>query len=139
MTLFTYVAEQNILQPIQLKIGLDKIIYKADGKEVRYLTVKIDKANVTQMVAEVVNLKVSKARDTYGSLIIHGSGMDVGKFIQESVFRAACQAGYPGMFDQNKYKYMGKRIPGSPYIYFKDLTKKEEFPLGQIRKEKEHD
>ncbi len=114
MSLFTYVAEKNISQPIQLEIGLDKVVYdkRRNGKDARYLTVRIKGENVTQMIAEAVNLKMSKAQDTYGSLIIHGSGMDMGFALQDRVYRAAYQAGYPDMFDRDMYKYLGKRIPG---------------------------
>lgn len=117
MSLFTYVTEKNITQPIQLEIGLDKIVYDKtrNGNDARYFTVKINGENVTQMVAEAVNLKVSKARNSYGSLIIHGSGMDMGFALQDRVYRAACQAGYPDMFDRDMYKYLGKRTPGYNY------------------------
>ena len=117
MSLFTYVAEKNISQPIQLEIGLDKVVYDKtkNGNDARYFTIKINGENVTQMVAEAVNLKISKAQDTYGSLIIHGSGMDMGFALQDRVYHAACQAGYPNMFDRDIYKYLGKRIPGRRY------------------------
>ncbi|MCR4654715.1 MAG: hypothetical protein K5770_00570 [Lachnospiraceae bacterium] len=64
------------------------------------------------MVAEAVNLKVSKAQNTYGSLIIHGSGMDMGFALQSRVYQVACQVGYPDMFDRDMYKYPGRRISG---------------------------
>lgn len=117
MSLFTYVEEKNISQPIQLEIGLDKIVYDRtkNGNDTRYLTVRINGKNVTQMVAEATNLKISKAQDTDGSLIIRGSGMDMGFALQDRVYRAAYQAGYPNMFDRGMYKYLGKRISGRRY------------------------
>lgn len=119
MSLFTYVVEKNISQPIQLEIGLDKVVYDRtrNGNDARYLTVRINGENVTQMIAEAVSLKTSKAQDTYGSLIIHGSGMDMGFALQDRVYRAAYQAGYPDMFDRDGYKYLGKRIPEQHYRY----------------------
>lgn len=119
MSLFTYITEKNISQPIQLEIGLDKIVYDKtrNGNDARYLTIKINKENVTQMIAEAVNLKISKAKDTYGSLIIHGSGMDMGFALQDRVYKAAYQAGYPNMFDRDIYKYLGKRTSKQHYHY----------------------
>ncbi len=114
MSLFTYVMEKNITQPIKLEIGLDRVVYDktGNGNDTRYFTVRIDGETVTQMVADAVNLKVSKAQNTYGSLIIHGSGMDMGFALQNRVYRAACQAGYPTMFDRDMYKYLGRRTSG---------------------------
>ena len=31
MSLFTYVAEKNITQPVQLEIGFDKVVYDRDS------------------------------------------------------------------------------------------------------------
>ena len=114
ISLFAYVTRKNISQPIQLEIGLDKVIYDktGNGNDTRYLTVRIDGKDVTQMVAEAANLKISKAQGTYGRLIIHGSGMDMGFALQDRVYRAAYQAGYPNMFDRDGYKYLGKRMYG---------------------------
>ncbi len=111
MSLFAFITDKNITQPIQLEIGLDKVVYdkRRCGNDARYLTVKIGGENVTQMVAEAVNLKVSKAQSAYGSLIIHGSGMDMGLALQDRIYSAACRAGYPDMFDRDVYKYLGKK------------------------------
>lgn len=119
MSIYKYVLDNHIEQPVQLEIGLDKVVYDRarNGKDARYFTVRIDGKNVTQMIAEAVGLKVSRARETYGSLIIHGTGMDMGFALQYRMYSAACQAGYPDMFDRDDYRYLGKRIPGGKNEY----------------------
>lgn len=103
----------NIQMPIQLEIGIDKV--SSDGMT-RYMTVKIAGQTVTQMVANAIHCKISNAHDTYGSMIVKGSGMDMGFYVQNKMYRAAYQAGYPDMFDKDFYKYLGKRSHGRyPY------------------------
>ncbi len=111
MGIYDYVKRNKITTPIQLEIQLDKIVYDRNrqGNDARYFTVKINGETVTQMVAEATNLKISKARGTYGSLIIHGSGMDMGFALQDRMYRAAYQSGYPDMFDRDLYKYLGRK------------------------------
>lgn len=103
----------NIQLPIRLDIGLDKV--SSDGMT-RYMKIQIDGHDVTQMVANAINCKISKARDTYGDMIVKGVGMDMGFYVQDKLSRAAYQAGYPDMFDRQFYNYLGKRSHGRyPY------------------------
>lgn len=68
MGIYNYVLKNNINTPIKLEIGLDKIVYDRtrNGNDARYLRVFIDGKDVTTMVANAVNLKMSYARDSYG-------------------------------------------------------------------------
>jgi len=103
----------DIQMPIQLEIGIDKI--SSDGMT-RYMTTRIAGQNVTSMVANAIHCKTSRARDTSGDLVVSGCGMDMGFYVQNSLYHAACRAGYPDMFDEGHYKYLGKRSCGRyPY------------------------
>ena len=108
--IYAWVLNNKIQQPIKLEIVLVKtVLDKAgNGNDARYFKVCIGGMNVTQMIAEATNLKLSKARNSYGCVIVHGSGMDMGFALQERMYRYACQAGYPKMFDMNDYIYLGK-------------------------------
>jgi len=101
-------AERGRLDPtnIKLEIGIDKV--SSDGMT-RYMTVKIAGQTVTRMVADAIHCKMSKARDTYDCMIVKGCGMDMGFLVQNDLYRAAYQAGYPDMFDKDYYTYLGKK------------------------------
>lgn len=113
MSIYNYVLQQNIKQPIKLEIELNKIAYDRNGcgNDARYFKVFINGKDVTTMVAAAVNLKMSYARNSYGCLIIHGSGMDMGFALQDKMYRASYQAGYPDMFDRDFYTYRGYKKP----------------------------
>ena len=72
MPLINWIKNNNISTPVKLEIGLDKLI--CHYPETRYFTIKINGHTVTQMVANALGRKISK----YGSIIIHGGGMDMG-------------------------------------------------------------
>ena len=95
-------AEQGEVfpQPIKLEIQLDKV--SSDGMT-RYMTIEIGGHNVTQMVANALNYKVSKARDTYGSMIVKGCGMDMGLDVLERLKYAMEDTEYPDMFNTSDY------------------------------------
>jgi hypothetical protein len=103
--LYDYVKANDIKTPIKLELMLNKVTPDPmrNGNDKRYFTVKINGLTVTQMVAEAVNLKLSKAKDTYGCVIVKGTGSDMGWWLQERVWRAASDAGYPDMFDKADY------------------------------------
>ncbi len=104
--LYAWVQNSGVQQPIKLGLKLEKVVYDRNrqGNDARYFSVYVGVANITQMVAEAVNLKLSKAKDTRGCLIIHGSGMDMGFALQSRVYKYACQDGFPNMFDCGNYK-----------------------------------
>lgn len=115
MKLIDYVLKSNFTMPIQLEIGLDKLAnqYSPTGNQSRYMRVKIQGKDVTEMVADMINLKISHAKDTDGCLIIHGCGMDMAYNIQYNVYKQAYILGFPEMFDECNYKYLGKKTKGS--------------------------
>lgn len=117
MGLYDFVRNKHFPTPIKLEIGLVKVVPDRDrcGNDARYFEVKIHGSTVTQMVAEATNLKISKARDTYNCLIVHGSGMDMGFALQDRLYHKASQAGYPNMFDKDEYIYLGKRNKDGTY------------------------
>ncbi len=107
----------------KLMLRLEKIVPDRfyNGNDARYFTVFIkDKNNetieITQMVADTLALKVSKAKDAYGSLIVHGCGMDMGFYIQNEIFRVAFREGYKEMFSEDDYIYLGYAKDKYPVI-----------------------
>ena len=60
-------------RPIKLGIRLDKVVYDryGRGKDSRYMRVFVGEHDVTQMAANLIGKKPSKARDTYGDIIVH--------------------------------------------------------------------
>ncbi len=108
--IYGWVINNKIKQPIKLELTLDKVVYDPhrQGKDTRYFKVCIGDANVSQMVANATNLKISKAKGTYNDLIIHGSGMDMGFALQDRMYRAAVRNGHPNMFDRSEYIYRQK-------------------------------
>lgn len=108
------IAHSQDKSPIQLCIGLDKVSY--GYPETRYFSVFLPgMTDITDMVAEALSLRISKSKDCFGSLIIHGGGMDMGFKLQSEVHKAAYAAGYPDLVDPDTYKYLGKRR-GRKYI-----------------------
>ncbi len=112
MNIYEYVNKWHAsTEPIKLEIGLDKFVpdSKKNGNDARYFSVFIGGKDVTALVAYATGLKTSTGYNTYGSIIIHGSGMDMGFALQSRMYSAACRDGYPDMFDKDEYKYLGKR------------------------------
>lgn len=103
--LVDWCEQNNIKTPIKLQIGLVKLINT--GTQKRYFRVYIDGHDVTQMVANAVGLKLSKAKDTYNCLIIKGCGMDMGFALQCRVSKHSYQYN-PNLFDKDDYIYLGK-------------------------------
>lgn len=107
MNLIDYVIQNKIPQPVKLKIGIVKVVpdrYR-QGKDARYMRVYINDIEVSRMVAEFTNLKVSHSRNAYETVIIHGSGMDMCFALAYAVRSKASYNGYPNMFaDDYSYK-----------------------------------
>lgn len=114
MELIEYIKENNIETPVKLEIGLDAIKDRSnpEGNQKRYFHVFIDGTDVTKMVADFAGLHFSNAKDTNGSLIVHGCGMDMGLALQQRVYKRASAFGYPEMFSSDDYRYLGCRIRG---------------------------
>lgn len=109
MPLINWIKNNNISTPVKLEIGLDKLI--CHYPETRYFTIKINGHTVTQMVANALGRKISK----YGSIIIHGGGMDMGFAVQNDLHYKACREGYNDFFNESEYKYLGRKR-GNKYI-----------------------
>ncbi len=107
MTIYDYVLKNQIKQPIQLEFGQNK--YVNDSHATRYIKVFINGVDVALLVANATGYKVSKAKDTCNCIIVHGYGLDIWASIQNRVYREAYQAGYPNMFSQDFYKYLGQK------------------------------
>lgn len=103
--LISWCENNNIKTPIKLEIGLAKIDYR--NCQTRYFRVYINGHDVTQMIANAVNLKLSKAKRTNNCLIVHGCGMDMGLALQDRVYRAAYQYN-SNLFDKDDYIYLGR-------------------------------
>ena len=95
-----FIQNNHIETPVKLEIELIKLAnrYSGTGNQSRYFRVSIGGKDLTQTIANIAGLKLSKARDTNGCLIIHGSGMDMGFALQDKIRRRACQEGYPDLF-----------------------------------------
>lgn len=107
--LYEYIEREKITTPIKLQLVLHKVVHKSDGNDVRYFRVKIEGKDVTQMVADTADLKVSTGKDTNGCLIIRGSNMDMGFALQNRVYLRARNAGFPDMFSYTDYIYLGRK------------------------------
>lgn len=109
MKLTDYVIQNNIPQPVELKIQIVKVCpdrYR-QGNDARYMRVWIGDTEVSRMVSEYTGLKLSKSRDAYESVIIHGCGMDMCFALSDCVRSRAKYDGYENMFS-NYYKYIGR-------------------------------
>lgn len=119
--LLNFVKENNLGKNIRLSIGLDKIANKtsATGNQSRYFRCFINGQEVTGMVASLCGFKLSKARDTKGCIIVHGSGMDIGYYVQYKVYSYAFRNGEKDMFDESDYNYIGRRKKNGEYPYMR--------------------
>ena len=66
-------VKRNHMEQVKFRVGIDKI--SSDGMT-RYMHFYIGEHDVTGMIANVCGYKLSQARTNYGSLIVHGCGMD---------------------------------------------------------------
>lgn len=108
LPLINYIKDNKIKTPVKLEIKLEKFVpdRNRNGRDSRYLRVFINGRDVSQMVANMTNHKISRARDTYGTVIMHGCGMDIGWLLQSEVYEKACDTGYKKMFDAGDYKLL---------------------------------
>ena len=104
--LIDWMKENNLEdKEVSLKLFLEKITKDkhGNGNDSRYFRCFINGHDVSQMIAVFINRKFSRAKNTYGCVIVHGVGMDMAFSLQNTVYNAACQNGYPKMFDQQSY------------------------------------
>lgn len=95
---------------IKLEIGLDKVVFR--HPQTRYFSVFVNGKNITEMVANALGRKTSYSKDTNGSMIVHGCGMDMGFAVQNAVYKHCCSEGYPDLIDRDDYTYLGRRKYG---------------------------
>ena len=110
MKLYEWIKDNTPAKNIRLQIGLDKVNYTYP--QTRYFSVFMNGTNITGMVAEALGRRISKAKDTSGSMIVHGGGMDMGFKVQSDLYTAGYQNGFTDMFDPDFYDYLGKRRGG---------------------------
>ena len=105
-TIFEFIKNQKLKTPVQLEIDMVKL--KKDpflqGNDRRYLKTYIDGRDVTAMVANAIDKKVSVGRNTFGTLMINGCGMDMFLAVQRQLHQRAERYGYHNMIDPYTYK-----------------------------------
>ena len=110
MKLTDYVIKNNIPQPIKLKIQIVKICpdRHRQGNDARYMRVWIDNTEVSRMVSEYTGLTLSKSRNAYETVIIHGCGMDMCFALVDVIRSRSMYEGYDNMFSTD-YQYIERR------------------------------
>lgn len=100
MGLYKFIEQTNMPQPVTLEIKMVKVRYDRNrqGRDTRYMKVYARGSDITQMCADILGRKLSEARDTYGCIIVHGSGMDMCYDLANRIYNKACEQGYPNMF-----------------------------------------
>lgn len=68
----------------------------------------LNEHEVTRMVADALDSKVSTAKDTYGCIIRHGCGMDIALGTIWSLQKTVKEPN----FYSTEYKYLGKKKKG---------------------------
>ncbi len=96
----------------RLSVGLHKIANKNDnlGRTKRYLKFyTCTQEDITNLVACLVDLPMSKAKDTNGCLIVTGQGFDVGHDVIYNLARKMEEYGYSNIITEpDRYNYLGK-------------------------------
>ena len=103
--LYNYVRNNELGDNIKLEIKIVSLKNKFSiiGNQTRYMKIFISGKDVTTMVAKTAGYKISYARNTYETAIVHGCGMDMGFSMQRNIFDKAVAYGCPYMFDEFNY------------------------------------
>lgn len=104
-TFLRFAEEQGLTVPFKFGVRLCKV---AKDGTVRYLRLYIGTLEVTGMVANILGKKVSRAKDTYGCLIVHGCGMDMAFAVVDSLWQRALTMGAHVYFDHTDYIFIDK-------------------------------
>lgn len=104
--LFKFVKAQGFKCPIELDIDMRKWVKDPakQGNDRRYLRVLIRGRDVTRMVANAIDQPMSRRKDAPNTMIVHGCGMDMFFWVQNTVSKKAARAGYDGMFHDHRYR-----------------------------------
>ena len=97
--------DSNIDKPIRLNIGLRKV--SRDGMS-RYMRVYLGNRDITKLVIGALDGKMSKAKDSYGCIIIKGTGMDMGYYLLERIDNALSYCGFNNLINRKEYNYLGR-------------------------------
>ena len=99
----TYILNNHIPQPVHLEL---RVMHISTDRMTRYIKVYLQGHEVTQMVANIVEFRVSRSKNPKlrGSLIVRGCGYDIGMDIQNRVHIAFKQAGSKVHISEYDYK-----------------------------------
>lgn len=98
-------------KPISLDVVMVKLkdrLNKA-GNQKRYFEVYLGKHNVTDIVAAIAQKKVSLAKDTYGTICMRGSGMDMAFALTDRIARFAAQDGCDIFNHEYNHAYLSRQ------------------------------
>ena len=98
-------VKNHQMKEVKFKVGLDKV--SPDGMT-RYMHFYIGEHDVTGMIANVCNYKLSQARNSYGSIIVHGCGMDMAFSVITNI---KYKSEFPEVYSEY-YDYLGKKKRG---------------------------
>jgi hypothetical protein len=107
--LVTWIKQEGIdtSKPIQLELTRKKHVIdrkRSFNNEVSYFRVCIDGHDVSGMVANAAGFLASTASATRNCVVVRANGEDVGAIISRSLYKCACDAGYPELFDRESHK-----------------------------------
>ncbi len=111
-----FIDREELTVPVKLGISLLKVVHDPYmGNDKRYMNVYIKRndgteADVTGLCAALLGKKLSKDKNAYNSLIIHGSNEDMGYRLIDSIIRAIRQNGDDGSWIEPDYRYLGRRF-----------------------------
>ena len=95
-------VKRNHMEQVKFRVGLDNV--SSDGMT-RYMHFYIGEHDVTGMIANVCNYKLSQARNSYGSLIVHGCGMDMAFSVITNI---KSKSAFPDVYSESS-DYLGKK------------------------------
>ena len=98
-------VKRNHMEQVKFRVGIDKV--SSDGMT-RYMHFYIGEHDVTGMIANVCKYKLSQARNSYGSLIVHGCGMDMAFSVITNI---KYKSEFPEVYSEY-YDYLGKKKRG---------------------------
>lgn len=98
-------VKRNHMEQVKFRVGIDKV--SSDGMT-RYMHFYIGESDVTGMIANVLGKKLSQAKDTYGSLIVKGCGMDMAFAV---IVDIKYKSEFPDVYSEY-YDYLGKKKRG---------------------------
>ncbi len=111
-----FIDREELTVPVKLGISLLKVVHDPYmGNDKRYMKVYIKRndgteADVTGLCAALLGKKLSKDRNAYNSLIMHGSNEDMGWRLTDNIRRTIGANGDNGNWIDTDYRYLGRRF-----------------------------